>query len=105
MLYSKLVLSFCSSSIEIEQRHDMVNQASFAVHAKSTVESVLASIQQGACRIQQVASRLPSLAECKVFDKGDFALEHSYLSGNGSEPAYPIKDVIKLALSFARDEV
>ena len=87
---------------------------SFAVHARSTVDAVLASIQQRCSRIQQVAHRLPSLTaltsgEYTVFDKGDFSEQHTkgntYLFGDGSEPAYPIKDVIRMAMSVSTDEV
>lgn len=113
MLYSKIILSFCSQDPDHQELEQREHVASFAVHARSTVDAVLTSIQQGCSRIQQVAHLLPSptalaSGDYTVFDKGDFFEHikgHSYLSGVGSEPAYPIKDVIIMALSFAKHEV
>jgi hypothetical protein len=108
---AKLIVSFCSQvSEEAGKSRDfaVVHTQSFAVHGRSTVESVHACIEQGCNSVQQVASRLPCLRDegCLVFDRDDFRSENdTALSGDGSEPAYPIQDIINMAIRFARDEV
>lgn len=102
MVYSRLVVSFCSQA---GNDYHIINTTVSAVHAKSTTQSVVASIEQGANRIALVADRLPCLSRASFYDKDDFSCHSQCLSGNGSEPAYAVPDVIRMAINFARDEV
>jgi hypothetical protein len=109
MLHSRLVVTFCAYG-PVQQGCDyrIVNEAQVAVHSKSTLGSVLSSIQQAANRVQ-LSSRLPSLsaAEWQVYDRHDFKTGSLGLDlySTGLEPAYQIKDVIDMAITFAKDEV
>jgi hypothetical protein len=77
----------------------------FAVSCKSSPESVLDSIRQKAERIRLGQRLSTGLADLLVKDPNGYDIQGQEAFPKGTPPDYALRDVITMAIRFAKDEV
>lgn len=104
MSYSRLVVRFCEAGNDAPAL-SVLGTEPFAVSCKSTPGSVLESIRQKADRIRLRQRLSGSLADMLVRDPAAYDLQGMEAIPQGVPQDYVLRDVISMAIGFAKDEV
>lgn len=104
MSYSRLLVKFCEpcthNSVLI-----ILGSEPFAVSCKSTPDSVIESIRQGAERIRLGQRLTDAITDMVVRDPAAYSVQGETARPNANPQDYVLKDVINMAIGFAVNEV